>query len=336
MRLLLGLAFVVVLAGCGAETGGPGAPGGQSAPAVPVAPAPPIVPLDEAPPAEVTRMLDEELAPLPVDFGNGGTVSGPSSVTTVLFTWGADTQVSGGTTSTTITPTSAQIAELRRQINVHREALEPASDSAPRAVARLPLADGGETLFVAWHNRHGLLCTYTNTTDAGGSGGGGAGGPCEGDEPARQCAAVCLASNGTGTASTERWVLTGTVAADADALDVTTADGATTEYPLTGPLLDGDRRVFLLELGVHDWRKLALVRGGRVVDETTMRAAAAAAEDCSGKIGPMPMPPTGSAMAGPVEQTSAMKAYNAAIQACLAASGAYPAMPAAPPLASTP
>ncbi len=332
MRLFLGLAFVVVLAGCGAGTGGPGAPGGQSAPAVPVAPAPPIVPLDEAPPAEVTRMLDEELAPLPADFGKQGAVS--SGSVTYLTMWGVDAAGPGGATSTT--PTPAQIAELRQQFDAHREALEPAPGSAPRAVARLPLAAGGATLFVAWHNRHGLLCTYTNTVDAGGGGGGGAAGPCEGDQQVTQCAAVCLTSGSTGSDAVERWVLSGTVPADADALDVTTADGATTEYPLTGPVLDGDRRVFLLDLGAQDWRKLGLIRGGQVVDETTMPAGAAAAEDCTGKAGPMPMPPAISATGPPVEQTGAMKAYDAAMQACLAASGAFPAFRTAPPLASTP
>jgi hypothetical protein len=332
VRLLLGLAAVLVLAGCGAGTGGPGAPGGQSAPAVPVQPAPPIVPLDEAPPAEVTRMLDEELAPLPADFGKQG-AAGSSSVT---FLWAVGTQGPGGPTSTS-TPTPAQIAEARRQFDAHREKLEPAPGSSPRAVARLPLADGGDTLFIAWHNRDGLLCTYTNTADAGGGGGGGAAGPCEGDQQGTQCADVCLASSGTGTnTSAERWVLTGTVPADADALDVTTADGATAEYPLTGPVLDGDRRVFLLELGAHDWRKLGLVRGGQVVDETTMPAAEAAGEDCNEKVGPMPMPPTISATGAPVEQTGAMKAYDAAFQACLAASGAFPGLPVVPPLGSTP
>ena len=131
-------------------------------------------------------------------------------------------------------------------------------------------------------------------------------------------------------------MLSGTVPADADALDVTTADGATTEYPLTGPVLDGDRRVFLLDLGAQDWRKLGLVRGGQVVDETAMPAATAAGEDCIDKAGPMPMPPTISATPGPLEQTAAMRAWRAAFQSCLAASGAFPAVPAAPPLVSTP
>jgi hypothetical protein len=92
----------------------------------------------------------------------------------------------------------------------------------------------------------------------------------------------------------------------------------------------------LLDLGAQDWRKLGLVRGDRVVDETTMPVAEAAAEDCNEKVGPTPMPPTVSATAGPTEQTSAMKAYDAAFQACLVASGAFPALPAAPPLGSTP
>ena len=64
------------------------------------------------------------------------------------------------------------------------------------------------------------------------------------------------------------WVLSGTVDAGADALDVTTADGATVEYPLTGPVVDRNRRVFLLDLGGQGWKTLVLLRNGQVIDKT--------------------------------------------------------------------
>ncbi len=320
MRLLLGLAFVVVLAGCGAETGGPGvAPVRQS---VPAAPAPPIVALDEAPPAEVTRMLDEEFAPLPVDSGLYG-AAGPTSV---IFMWGVDVQDAGGTSA----PTPAQIAEARRQFEAHREALVPAPGSRPRAVARLPLADGGDTLFIVWHNRDGLLCTYTSTSDAGGTSGGAgavrarATARGRSAQPSASLRAARAARRRSAGSSPER-------SRPTRALDVTTSDGPTTEYPLTGPVLDGDRRVFLLELGAHDWRKLTLVRGGQLVDETTMPAGAAAAEDCNHKVGPMPMPPAISVTPGPGEQSPAMQAWESSFQACLTASGAFPDLHAGTP-----
>ena len=312
MRLLLGLAAVLVLAGCGSAAVGPGKPASAGAAA---APAPPVVPVDEAPPEEIDRVLAEEFAPPPADSTGVGALQ-----TTVTFAW-------GGTTTTTTAPTPAQLAEARAQFEAERQELRPAPGSAPRVVARLPLADGGEVLFVVWHNRDGRLCTYTNATDASGSGGGGMGGSCGLDPQATQCAAICLVSDGTGMGAAEDWVLTGTVAADADALDVTTADGSTTEYPLSGPVLDGDRRVFLLDLGGQDWRKLALVRGGDVVAATAMPAASVAGEECQRKAGPMPAPaPT--ATSPPTAQSAATKAWRDAFQACLEASGAFPVTPA--------
>jgi len=294
-----------VLAGCGAETSGSGKP---AAAGVLAAPAPPIVAVDEAPPAELQRVLDEEL-------GHSSAASSgiDTQEKTVTFVWGG--------TSTTAAPTAAQLAEARAQLEEQRRALEPAPDSTPRVVARLPLADGGDALFVVWHNRDGRLCTYTNVTHASG-GGGGMGGPCA-EPQGMECAQICLASDGSGTVAADDWVVSGTVAADADALDVTTADGSTTEYPLAGPLLDGDRRVFMLDLGAQDWRKLALVRGGGVVATTTMPAASVASEDCDRKAGPMPLPAPQSGTAAPPE-SAAQKAWQDAFQACLEASGTTP------------
>ena len=293
-------------------TSGAGKPAAAGAPA---APAPPIVPVDEPPPAEVERVLQEEFAPPSASSG--------VDYMQTTFTWG-----NGGTT-TTSAPTPAQVAEGRAELDAQRRALEPAPDSTPRVVARLPLADGGDALFVVWHNRDGRLCTYTNVTHASG-GGGGMGGLCA-ESQGTECAQICLASDGSGAVSADDWVVSGTVVADADALDVTTADGSTTEYPLAGPVLDGDRRVFMLDLGSQDWRKLALVRGGGVVAETTMPAASVASEDCERKAGPMPMPPMGSIVSAPGEQSVAMKAWETSFQACLAASGAFPGLHAGTP-----
>jgi len=309
VRLLLGLAAVLVLAGCGSATTGSGKPAAAGAP---VASAPPIVPVDEAPPEPVAHMLAMEFAP------PSSATSGVDHLQTTV-TW-----ATGGQT-TTSAPTPAQLAEASAQLEAQRRALEPAADSTPRVVARLPLADGGEALFVDWHNDAGRLCTYTSITHAGG-GGGGLGGACVAPQQA-QCAAICLASDGSGVVSADDWVLSGTVPADADALDVTTADGSTMEYPLSGPVLDGDRRVFLLDLGGQDWRRLALVRGGDVVAETAMPAAEVAGEECQRKAGPMPAPAP-AATSPPTSESPAVKAWQDAFQACLETSGAFPVTPA--------
>jgi len=337
MRVLAGLVAVLVLAGCGTMAVRSGAP---AAPVARLAGAPPIQALDEAPPEEVQRMLDQAFAPLPADFGQGGTASSSRGHQALLFTWGVDSWTAGGgstsTTSTTLTP--AQVATFRAELDAQRARIEPAPGSAPRLVARLPLAGQGDALFVVWHNRDALLCSETQIADArGGGGGGGPSGPCAGtgqgqSEP--HCAALCLASDGAGSdMAHETWVLSGTVAADADALDVTSSDGMTAEYPLTGPVLGGgDRRVFMLELGKVDWRKLTLLRGGQVVGEAAMPAFSAASEDCMVKVGPMPPPkPPVPPVSGPIAPTAEINAWQTSFQACLTASGALPAFASSTP-----
>jgi hypothetical protein len=308
-----------------------GRSGAPASPAAPLAEAPPVQGVDEAPPQELQMMLDQEFAPLAADFGHAASSTAiMTAIGTDFWTWG------GGSTSTTTTPTAAQLAQFRAELETRRAAIELAPGSSPRLVARLPLAGGGNALFVAWHNRDGLLCTETQIVDAsGGGGGGGASGPCSGtDQGTRHCAALCLASDGAGSdMAHETWVLSGTVAADADSLDVTTSDGATAEYPLTGPVLDGgDRRVFMLELGKTDWRKLTLLRGGRVVDELAMPAFMAATEDCTAKTGPMPPPkPPATPGSAPVVPAAEMQAWKTSFEACVTATGSLPAPPAPTP-----
>jgi hypothetical protein len=324
VRLLFGLAALLVVAGCGSVAGRTGAP---AAPSAPLAEAPPIQAVNEAPSEELQRSLNLEFAP--AELGTQ----------TATFSSGVDVWVAlgaGGPSTTSTVPTAAQMATIQAQFEAQRAARLPAAGSPPRVVARLPLADGGNALLVAWHNEDGVLCTDTEVSDSQGSGGGGPGSSCVPAElaasPLLHCAQICLDSNGSGSdLAHEVWVLSGTVAADADALDVTTADGTAAEYPLTGPLLDGGtRRAFLLELGASDWRKLVLLRAGEVVDRTELPAAAAANEDCMAKVGAMPAPPT-PYTPGPIPSSPAMDAWNASLQACMTASGALPAFPAPTP-----
>lgn len=168
-----------------------------------------------------------------------------------------------------VKPTAAQLAHLQAEIAARRAAEQPGRGSQPRVVARLPLAGGGEASFVAWRNRRGALCTFTQVTDASGSGGGTPGGRCVSTAAhlSSPCAAICLGSFGEG--DPVRFVLSGTVAAGADALAVTTVGGRTATYPLTGPRL-GTRRVFLLDLGATEWRRLTLYRNGSIVGRTSL------------------------------------------------------------------
>jgi hypothetical protein len=79
------------------------------------------------------------------------------------------------------------------------------------------------------------------------------------------CRAICLKSLGSGYGS--RFALAGVVAADATALEIRVDGGRNTTYPLLGPVLaPGARRVFMLDLGRHDWQTLRLLRGGTVLD----------------------------------------------------------------------
>ena len=344
MRLLAGLVAVLVLAGCGTMANRAGAPG---APAARLADAPPIQALDDAPPAELQRMLDEELAPLPADFGESSSSGSSSSNggTTLSFRWGVDVVLSpigAPHTSTTTTPTPEDIAKFRAELESRQAAIAPGKGSTPRMVARLSFAGAGNAYFVVWNNNDGLLCTDTWATWASGANGGGFGGgpsgPCADlGQSGIHCAALCLASSGGGSSlADETWVLTGTVAADADAIDVTTAAGTTAEYPLTGPLVaGGDRRVFMLELGKTDWRKLVLLRGGRVVDESTLPTMAAASEDCTAEVAPMPPPKPPETPGGQIAATPEMETWQASFETCLRAHGALPPPLVAPLVGST-
>jgi hypothetical protein len=305
VRRFLGLAGVILIAGCVTAAGQSGAP-------VTVAAAPPIVALDEAPPGEVQSVLDLTLtAP---DVTQSTSTSTQILTVTSSADSGTDTLGAGGT-STSAKATDAQVAALRAQIEAQHAATEPAADSPARTVASLPLDNGGTAFFTVWHNNAGLLCTETETLGAqGGGGGGGPDGPCLGSLPGgTDCGALCLGTSGGGDSQADTsWVLSGTVDASADAIDVSTADGATTEYPLTGPVVDGDRRVFLLDLGGQAWRTLVLLRNGRAVDRTDQPATIVALENCESMVGPAPAPSHG------------MDAWNTALQSCLSKSSSTP------------
>jgi hypothetical protein len=170
-----------------------------------------------------------------------------------------------------------------------------------------------------------------DTSGPEGGGGGGPSGPCVRNAQATafpadnvaqpECDLFCLASDGESSDNDALgYRLAGTVPADAEALRVTVAGGTTATYPLVGPrVLDTDARVFMLDLGRQDWRKLELIHGGAVVKTVTMPAINVADEECRDELGPMPMP-----AGGQDEQAlrDAMRPYEDKLNDCLEASGA--------------
>jgi len=305
VRRLCALAAVFVLAGCGTAS----QRAGSGAPVVPDAPAPPIEAADEAPPEDATFFLEMDSGQADSSSGDSATAVGINEYCAVIWS-----DAAGGDRQDCGPPTPEQEAQARAEERQYEQAIRPAPDSPPRVVARL-----ATTVFIAWRNLAGALCWETYADDGGAV---GPGGPCRPSPGEADCAAICLQPDdeGTGDGSVHAYVLGGTVAAGAEALRVTQAGGATATYPLVGPTVRGsDARVFMLELGAHDWRKLELVRGGAVAATQTMPSFEAASEDCGDKIGPMPVPADG---ADEQAGMDALRAYSDELSACVRASGA--------------
>jgi hypothetical protein len=214
--------------------------------------APPVHAVDAPPPDVVAGLLDAEL----------GVVQSGGAITVTL--------------DAACTPSPCTARDLRRmkaQVAEHRDRIRPAPGTPPRTVAELH----GKDLLIAWRNRASQLCLEATRVRGGGT---PVFGPCVGDDRADPCAALCLVSSSTGDGSSVRYLLAGTVGGDATALRITTARARTT-YTLQGPLLAGtNRRVFMLELGHDDYRKLELLHGARVVDSRSLPVWQAVVEDC--------------------------------------------------------
>jgi len=180
-----------------------------------------------------------------------------------------------------------------------------------------------------------VLCWEADQASPDGSGGAGPSGPCVEQAQAaypepvsssmpssRPCAAICLSSDSeTRDDGTDVYFLAGTVEPNAEAIRVTVAGGATATYPLNGPtVLDTGRRIFMLELGTRDWRKLELIRGGAVAATSTMPAYVAAFEDCVAQIGTPPVPQDLGVGVQWIHE--AWQPYQEKLTACVDASGA--------------
>jgi hypothetical protein len=325
VRRLLGLAAVFVLAGCGATS----QRAGSGAPIVADASAPPIEAVDEAPSADQLDFLqmdwqqpDQSSSDSSSGFTDLCTVGGPTGITPMPATTDA---------TTCPPPTPEEQAQAKADEQRYDDAIRPGPDTPPRVLAKLSLSRGGTEYFILWRTANGSLCWDTDEESDDGGGGGGPVGPCTTDaltpeatdqlaKYGPKCDALCLESDGGSNGDgPDLYVLAGTVPATADAIRVTQAGGATATYPRVGPTIAGsDRRVFLLDLGTHDWRKLELVRGSSVVETEAMPPFEAASEDCSDRVGPLPQPADD---ADEQAMLDALRAYSNAIEECVRASG---------------
>ncbi len=336
MRWLPAFAAVLLLAACGAAT-----PEQAGAPVVPDAPAPPITAVNEAPPEDVAWFLQAEFGQDSSPDDSGSSSFGVSvcevEVRDISGLGLPATQDAAG--SSCPQPTAEEQARWRAEEQRYEEAIRPAAGSEPRVVAKLRLGAGGDLLFTAWKSSSGALCWETDESGPDGGGGGGPSGPCAQQAASDAypefslslqtgvppCDVICLDSDGGESGDgADTYLLSGTVPRDAEAIRVTEAGGTTATYPLLGPrVLDTERSVFMLDLGAHDWRKLELIRGGAIVATAEMPTLMAAYEDCAAKIDPPPNPP---ASADEQAILDAMQPYEAALTACLRASGALPSL----------
>jgi hypothetical protein len=180
-----------------------------------------------------------------------GLATAPGKTTSSCVTW------TKGHPAKPCTP--AQAAKLDAQGKANRAALRWGPFSPPRVVAELPLRAGaGRAQLVAWRTSSNRLCFELAEPHAA----SGAFGPSAG-----ACGAICRASNGSGPNTRSfTYVLGGSVSSRATALRVVDAGGRVATYPLRIRLVLGpSSRIFMLELGTRDWRRIELLRGTAVI-----------------------------------------------------------------------
>lgn len=166
-------------------------------------------------------------------------------------------------------PAAGQLAADQARVVA---ALHPIGATRPRVVARL----GAYNLLIAWHTRADVLCLHV----ASRFGLSMPFGPCQPayDRATRQaevppCGEICVhwAAGAPASGGTTTYLLGGLVAPEGDALRVWPPHGGPKAYALNGPLYEG-RRIVLLPLGQHAFRKLELLRGGRPIAVTALPA----------------------------------------------------------------
>lgn len=159
-------------------------------------------------------------------------------------------------------PTEESLDRAREETRRWIELVSPAPGTEPRAVAELSL--GGERVaeLVTWRTEAGKLCALTRIVPREASlWDSQLTGDCE---PALGCESPCLV---TAASMAGQLVLAGIVDREADAFRLTSPHNQAT-FPLVGPAITGsDLRVFMLELGTDDWRRLEFLRDGEMLEE---------------------------------------------------------------------
>lgn len=328
MRWMLAVAAGFVLAGCG--SGMSGRPGG--APITADHPAPPIVAANETPPDDIQWFLNQDFKPH--DSSSTDDQTGQGTADLVCTQSGS----TGSVTTECPQPSPEDSAKMQAEDDQYTHAISPAAGGDPLVVAKLELGNGDELFFTEWTATTGAACWEIDEEGPGDGGGGGPSGPCRDaavqlaypDDYARmsqyapRCDALCLDSDSSGAAdpATEDFRLEGTVPVDAEALRVTVAGGGTATYPLVGPRLsDSSLRVFMVDLGNHDWRKLELIRNGSVASTLTMPAFQVTYEDCEQQVGPMPLDGPSLSLGDVNDLEKRLEPYNTAMDQCLSAKG---------------
>jgi hypothetical protein len=175
----------------------------------------------------------------------------------------------GETTPEDCKPTPDQAEKFRRMAEEFEQAVKPAKETEPRAIAQLRLPAGGPSArarLIAWRNQSDKLCIETEVEEETGGSSDGPSGPCVPESP---CEKICLGLSGSGSGSASRYLLSGVVASEADRLRMTLDDGRVVEYGLTGPIVPGfpEYRVFMLDLGSDLDQRLELVRDDKRIAE---------------------------------------------------------------------
>ena len=258
-RGLLLLFAAIVLSGCGSEVSKPAEEAGLE-------PAPLIQTVDEpAPDSSVTGFqLDMSIPPECEE--NPGACTEESGCFRASNREGEDETWSGKCTP-------EEIKRIEEAVRPVAESYEPASDSEPRVIARLPLTGLERADLTVWRTKADKLCFFAEvrpTLERIGPMG-----PCEpsGSPP---CPEICLAMlDSVGLA------FVGIVNPRADEISFVLDAGELRRFPLVGPLVAGfDQRIFMAHLGRKSLRRIELFREGERIAQYVRPAEDIRLEDC--------------------------------------------------------
>lgn len=257
---LLMLFAAIVLSGCGSEVSKPAEETGLE-------PAPPIQTVDEpAPDSSVTGLQLDMSIPPECEENSAACIEGESGCFRASNREGEDETWSGKCTPEDI----KRFEEIAR---AEAKRYEPATDSEPRVIARLPLTGLESAGLTVWRTKGDKLCFFADvrpTLERFGPMG-----PCEpsGSPP---CPEICLAM-----LESVGLTFVGTVSPKADEISFVLDAGEHRRFPLVGPLVAGfDQRIFMAHLGRTSLRRIELFREGERIAQYVRPAEDIRLEDC--------------------------------------------------------